>query len=193
SVPAHGEDRTGDRRGPLHVHSRLVQGAGSRQMRTALLVFAVVTVGAHGVRAQNIQVGQTLPLVHPEGPTAAPRVITLQDAIERARQNDPQFQASAAEAEIAREDRVQAKASLLPTFSNSTQFLGNSANGVNPNGRFVSLDGVQMYREWLVLRQEVSASTFMRTPLQRAHAAELAAEASRPAAGRALLVTGTPR
>jgi outer membrane protein TolC len=156
-----------------------------------LLALAVAAVGARGAHAQDAPVGQPPPLVHPPAPAGAPPLITLQDAIERARQNDAQFQAIAAEAEVAREDRVQAKASLLPALSNSTQFLGNSANGVNPNGRFVSLDGVQMYREWLVLRQEVSASTFMRTPLQRAQAAQLAAEARREVAARGLVVTVT--
>jgi outer membrane protein TolC len=160
-------------------------------MRTVLLVLVVVTIGARGLDAQDPSPGLSPQLVHPEEPAGAPRVITLQDAIERARQNDAQFQAIAAEAEIAREDRVQAKASLLPAFSNSTQFLGNSANGVNPNGRFVSLDGVQMYREWIVLRQELSANTFMRTPLQRARAAELAADARREVAARGLVVTVT--
>ena len=35
---------------------------------------------------------------------------------------------------------VQARSSLLPALSYTTQYLGNSPNGVNPNGRFVSLD-----------------------------------------------------
>jgi len=160
-------------------------------MRNVLLVLVVVTIGARGLDAQDLSPGLPPQLVHPEEPPGAPRVITLQDAIERARQNDAQFQAIAAEAEIAREDRVQAKASLLPALSNSTQFLGNSANGVNPNGRFVSLDGVQMYREWIVMRQELSANTFLRTPLQRARAAELAAAARREVAARGLVVTVT--
>jgi outer membrane protein TolC len=120
-------------------------------MRNVLLLLALLGVGGRVARAQDLSVGQPPALAQPEAPASAPLVITLPDAIERARQNDAQFQAIAAEAEIAREDRVQAKASLLPVLSNSTQFLGNSANGVNPNGRFVSLDGVQMYREWLVL------------------------------------------
>ena len=41
---------------------------------------------------------------------APPSSITLQDALQRARQNDAQFQAVVADAAIAREDRVQAKA-----------------------------------------------------------------------------------
>jgi len=54
---------------------------------------------------------------------------------------------------------VAARAALLPELSNTTQYLGNSPNGVNPNGRFVSLDGVNMYREWGQAHQEFSPDT----------------------------------
>lgn len=130
-------------------------------------------------------------LVHPEGAAGPPQVLTLRDALERARQNDQQFQTAVAEAEIAAGDRMQARASLLPSLSYTTQYLGNSPNGVNPNGRFVSLDGVKMYRAWGVLHQELSAGTFALTPLKRARAAELSALARRDIAERGLTVTVT--
>ena len=44
-------------------------------------------------------------------------------------------------------------------FSATTQYLGNQPNGVNPNGRFVSLDGVNMYRAWGVVRTRSSPPT----------------------------------
>src|SRR5207253_9741784 len=80
---------------------------------------------------------------------------------------------------------------LLPTLSNTTQFLGNSPNGVNPNGRFVSLDGVEMYREWGVAHQEFSANTFTLAPLKKARALEAAAQAKLEVAQRGLAVTVT--
>jgi outer membrane protein TolC len=135
--------------------------------------------------------GPPLQLVRPEGPAGAPIVITLADAIQRAKQNDAQFQASVADAEIAREDRVQAKAGLLPAFSYTTQYLGNQANGVNPNGRFVSLDGVHMYRAWGVVRGELSTNTFTAAPVHKAQALEAAAEAKLEIAQRGLVVTVT--
>ncbi len=140
---------------------------------------------------QETQPVPPLQLVHPEGASRPPAVLTLQDALQRARQNDTQFQSAVSEADIAREDRVQAKAGLLPALSNTTQYLGNSPNGVNPNGRFVSLDGVVMYREWGVLHQEISPNTLLRTPLHRARAAEAAAEAKLEVAERGLGVTVT--
>ena len=129
-----------------------------------LLPFALtVLLCASSAGAQEVPAGPTLQLVRPEGSAGAPIVITLADALQRAKQNDAQFQASVADAEIAREDRVQAKAGLLPAFSYTTQYLGNQPNGVNPNGRFVSLDGVHMYRAWGVV-QESSPPTRSRRP-----------------------------
>src|SRR4030095_14673843 len=107
------------------------------------------------------QTNPTVQLVQPEGPAAPPIVITLQDAQERARNNDAQFQLAVADAQVAREDRIEAKASLLPSVHNSTQYLGTQGTGQTPNGRFVSNDGVHMYREWGVLHQELSANTFL--------------------------------
>jgi outer membrane protein TolC len=120
-------------------------------------------------------------------------VITLQDALERAKQNDQQFQSAVADTDVAREDGVQARASMLPAFSYSLQYLGNSAtpDNVIPNGRFVSLDGVNMYRNWGMVHQELSPNVFMQTPLKRAHALEAVAQAKLEIAQRGLGVTVT--
>ena len=140
-----------------------------------------------------LQAGPPLALAGPEVPAAPPLVVTLQDALERAKQNDPQFLAASADADIAREDRVQARASLLPSLSHTTQYLGNSPtpDNVNPNGRFVSLDGVKMYRSWAVVHQELSPNVLLGTPLRKAQAAEAAAQAKLEVAQRGLGVTVT--
>ena len=160
-------------------------------MRAGLLA-AVLLLGASRAGAQDAPGGAPpLALVHPDAPSAAPVTVTLQDALQRAKQNETQFQASLADAAIAREDRVQAKAGLLPAFSHTTQYLGNQSNGVNPNGRFVSLDGVNMYRSWAVMHQEISPGVFMRTSLRKADAAEAVAQAKLEIAQRGLAVTVT--
>jgi outer membrane protein len=137
------------------------------------------------------QVPQPPALVRPDAAAGPPLTLTLQDALERAKQNDVQFQAASADADVASEDRVQAKAGLFPAFSATTQYLGNQANGVNPNGRFVSLDGVNMYRAWAVMRQDLSPSTFAAAPLHRAKALEAVARAKLDVAERGLAVTVT--
>lgn len=142
-----------------------------------------------------LQAGPPLTLVQPDSPAAAPAVITLQDALERAKQNDQQFQSAVADADNAREDKAQARASLLPNFNYSLQYLGNSPtpNNVLPNGRFVSLDGVKMYRNWGMVHQEISPNVMMLTPLKRAQALELAAQAKLEIAQRGLAVTVTQK
>jgi outer membrane protein TolC len=156
--------------------------------RTALSAAAVVLLMSAGAFAQ---VPQPPALVRPDASAGPPLTLTLQDALERAKQNDAQFQAASTDADLATEDRVQAKAGLFPAFSATTQYLGNQANGVNPNGRFVSLDGVNMYRAWAVMRQDLSPSTFAATPLHRAKALEAVARAKLEVAERGLAVTVT--
>src|SRR6185436_15679086 len=134
-----------------------------------------------------------LVLAQPEPQTGPPPVITLQDALERARRLDAQFQSASTDAVIAREDRVQARASLLPAFSESTQYLGTQGDTPLATGRFVSNDGVNLYREWAIARGDVTAGTFLRTPVKRAQAGEALAEARLEVARRGLAVTVTQR
>ena len=115
-----------------------------------LLSSAAALHAQAGQGGQGGQRGSTVPattplapplvLAHPDGAAGPPVTLTLADALSRARQNDAQFQAVRSDAELARDDRIQARAATLPALSATTQFLGNSANGVNPNGRFVSLE-----------------------------------------------------
>jgi outer membrane protein len=157
-------------------------------MTTKWLAAALLFSTATRAAAQGDQLP---PLARVEGPAGAPLIITLSDALQRAKQYDGQFQSSVADAANAREDRVQAKASLFPTISQTTQFIGNSPNGVNPNGRFVSMDGVEMYRFWGVAHQEINANLLTLAPLHRAQAAEAAAQAQMEVAQRGLAVTVT--
>ncbi len=117
--------------------------------------------------------------------------VTLQDALERARKNDPLFLSAISDAKIAHEDRIQARAALLPTISATTQFLGTQGNGITPNGRYVTQDGVHVYRAWGVLHEDLSPSTFMATGLHRAAAAEALATARTEIARRGLTVAVT--
>jgi outer membrane protein len=117
--------------------------------------------------------------------------ITLQDALERARKNDPLFLSAISDAKSAHEDRIQARAALLPTISATTQYLGTQGNGATPNGRYVTNDGVHVYRAWGVLHEDLSPGTFMATGLHRAAAAEALANARTEIARRGLTVTVT--
>jgi outer membrane protein TolC len=154
---------------------------------------AILLCGGSIAAAQDVTAPPvpSLTLAQPERAPGPPLAITLADALQRAKQNEPAFLAAAADAQIAREDRVQARAGMLPAFSHTTQYIGNQDDTPNPTGRFISMDGVNMWRSWLVARQEVSAGTFMGTPLRRARAAEAAAQARFEIAQRGLAVTVT--
>jgi len=138
-----------------------------------------------------LQATPQIQLVQPQGPAAPPIVVTLQDALERAKNNDVQLQSAIADAQVAREDRFQARTALLPSVSNSSQYLGTQGNGTLPSGRFVSNDGVHVYREWGIVHQEVTANTFLKTGVRRATAAEALANARVEIAQRGLVVTVT--
>jgi len=135
----------------------------------------------------------TVQLAHPAGPdqSAAPITVTLQDAIQRAQKNDAQFLATARDAKSAHEDRVQARNTLLPSVSDSTQYLGTQGNGKTPEGRFVTNDGVHVYREWAVIHEDLSPNNYMLTGLRRASAAEAIAKAKTEIALRGLNATVT--
>jgi outer membrane protein TolC len=98
--------------------------------------------------------------------------LTLQDALERAQRLDPQFQSAVSNAKLAHEDRIQSRAAPFPTLGLSSQYLNTQGNGFIPTGRFVTEDGVHVYREWGVVRQDLSPATLLRTDYKRATAVE---------------------
>jgi outer membrane protein TolC len=159
--------------------------------RPSFVAAVVLLVAASKAGAQDVPAGSLLQLVRPEGPSAPPLVVTLSDALERAKENDAQFRSITADAEIAREDRSQTKSSAIPALSHTTQYLGTQSNDVTPSGRFVTNDGVHVFRSWAVLRGEISAKTLSKAPYRRAEAAEALANARVDVAQRGLAVTVT--
>jgi outer membrane protein TolC len=140
--------------------------------------------------AQNVE-PPPLQLVQPQGQAAPPPVITLQDALDRAKMLDAQYQLAVTNASLAREDRKQAKAALLPGVSATTQYLLTQGNGITPNGRYVTNDGVHVYRAWGVVHQDVNADTLQKNGYRHAQAAEALASARVEIAQRGLAVTVT--
>jgi outer membrane protein TolC len=162
-------------------------------MKTAAAIAGLLLLGAATAGAQNAPAPPvpSLTLARPEGQTAAPAVITLADALQRAKANEPAFLTAAADAASAREDAVQARAGLLPTFSYSAQDIGNQASPGLKTGRFVSYDGVNMYRSWLIAHEDLNSAMLTGSAMRRARAAEAAALARLEIAQRGLVVTVT--
>jgi outer membrane protein TolC len=87
---------------------------------------------------------------------SAPLTITLQDGLQRARQNDPQYRSVITDLGVAREDRVQARAGLLPNVSYNNSVIYTQGTGPLPNScqtstagcptsRFIANNGVHEY------------------------------------------------
>src|SRR5207247_5525582 len=130
------------------------QGPGCGQVMKVCLPTIATILCLAVLAAGQAPAPPQLQLAQPQGPAAPPPVITLQDALDRARKIDVPYQLALTEAAIAREDRTQAKSSLLPTVSHTTQYLGTQGNGQAPSGRFVTNDGVHVYRSWAVVHED---------------------------------------
>jgi hypothetical protein len=116
----------------------------------------------------RVQANQTTPQTQ-----SPPPILTPLDAQERAQRIDPQFQSAVSNAKVAQQDRLQSRATPLPSLSGSSQYLNTQGNDLIPTGRFVTSDGVHVYREWGILRQDLSPAVLARTGYKRAAAAEV--------------------
>ena len=99
----------------------------------------------------------------------APLTITFQDALQRARQNEPQYRAAMTDLGLAREDRVQARAGLLPGVSYNNSFIYTQGTGPLPASascltsaagcppsRFIANNGVHEYISLAGVHQALS-------------------------------------
>ncbi len=117
---------------------------------------------------------------------SGPLTLTLKDALALAEKNDPQLLSATTDAGLAREDRLQAHAALLPSLSGRSEYLGTEGNGRLSESRFVTNDGVHVYRDWAVVHQDLSPGTLTRIGVQRAAVAEALARAKMDIARRGL-------
>jgi outer membrane protein TolC len=127
--------------------------------------------------------------------TGTPLRLTLQDALDRARKNSTQFQAAMTNAGLAREDRKQAFASLLPTvtYNNSaiyTQGTGLTNQAVNPAPSpvvFIANNAVHEYVSQANVHEAIDLAAVQN--FRRVSAAAAVARAQQEIASRGLVVT----
>src|SRR5258708_14485586 len=93
----------------------------------------------------------------PPAPTPAPVLtLTLQEALERAGTYSQQLLSANIAARIAREDRVQAKAALLPSVNWENGFIYTQPNGTD-TGVFVTNNGPRVYTNMANVHADVYA------------------------------------
>ena len=115
-------------------------------------------------------------------------VLTLADALARARANSPQFQAALTDLGLAREDRVQARAALLPNVNYDNSFIYTQGNGT-PSARFIANNGVHEYISQGAVHQAMGYDLV--SGYRRTAAAQALAKARAEIAVRGLTVTVT--
>ena len=113
--------------------------------------------------------------------------LTLQAVLDLARANSQQVRASQLVADLASEDRKQARAALLPSMNGFTQYIYTQPNGT-PSGIWVPNDGPRVYAMWLNVHGDVF-SLAKWAEYRGATAAEAVARARADVAGRGLVAT----
>jgi outer membrane protein TolC len=141
-----------------------------------IALFVVVLISAVQVTAQEAQ---------PASSTQAPLTLTLQDALTRARTNSVQFQAALTEQGIAHEDKVQARAGLLPTVNFNNEFIYTQPNGT-VSGVFIANNTVHEYLSQGDVHQVMGYTNY--ADYRRARALEAVARAKAEVAKRGLVV-----
>lgn len=139
--------------------------------RTAIFLFSLI--------ACAVAWTQTAP------PTSRP-VITLADAIHLAEVNASQFRLAVTQAGLAHEDKVQARAALLPNISYTTGAVYTQRNG-SDTGVFIAANGPREYLSQGVVAENLSVSDI--ADYRKATALEAVARANREIARRGLVAT----
>lgn len=172
--------------------------AYSRKLLVCLTLAGLMPLALSAQKQQTMTAEPPEPSVQLQKPTGAaepPITITLADAIARARKVDAQYLGAQGDARNAHDDTLQARNAMLPQVSATSQFLGTQGNGNLPkgtaSGRFVTQDGVHVYRAWGVFKQDLSPTTYLGTSYRRAQAAEALSKAKAEIAQRGLTVTVT--
>jgi outer membrane protein TolC len=139
---------------------------------------------------------QSSPSAKAPNPDGTPLTITLQDALERARATDPQYHSALTDLGVAREDRVQARAGLLPNITYNNSFIYTEGTGqppacalssTCPTSRFVANNGVHEYISQAGAHEALSLTNF--ADYRRSSAALAEARAKAEIARRGLVVT----
>jgi outer membrane protein TolC len=126
-------------------------------------------------------------LAQQPGPPPTPRVtLSFSDALGRARQYGIDLQTANIAALLAREDRIQAKAALLPQTQQVDEFIYTQPNGTL-TGIWVPNDGPHVYYVYAQAHQDFSWAR--RADYRRAQAAEALAQAKAALAARGLFAT----
>jgi outer membrane protein TolC len=174
---------------------------GPHWVAATLMIFGVCTTAAHGAGQASPGSARSAPQATLTTQTSnAPLTITLQDALERAKANDPQYASARTDVGLAKGDRVQARAALLPSVNYNTSFIYTQGTGPLPvecqvpnancpTSRFIANNGVHEYISQGGVHESLSFTNV--ADLHRSDSALALAKARHEIAERGLVVTVT--
>jgi outer membrane protein TolC len=117
---------------------------------------------------------------------ASPIRLTLQDALNRARQNSVTYQGAITEARLAHEDRKQAIGGLLPSVNYNNSAIYTQGNGVGSPVKFIANNAVHEYLSQGNVHELLDVAGIAEA--RRASASAAAARARAEIASRGLVV-----
>ena len=120
--------------------------------------------------------------------SSAPIILSFQDALARAKKNLPEFLSAKTDLGLAHQDKVQARAALLPSVNYNTQFLYTQPNGT-PSGVFIANNSVHEYVSQGNAHEAINLAGGQIHDLRHTRALEAAARARLEVASRGLVVT----
>ena len=184
----------------LRSTQQIRESRNGRGRLAAAFILVLVTAGP-ALFAQAP--AATVELSHPQQAAAAPDdgtplTITLQDALERARLNEPTYRMALTDLGVARQDRVQARAALLPNVTYNNSFIYTQGTGqppacalsvTCPAARYIANNGVHEYISQGNAHEALSLTNF--ADYRRSSAALALARAKAEIATRGLVVTVT--
>jgi outer membrane protein TolC len=115
--------------------------------------------------------------------------LTLEDALARARKNSTQFQAALTDAGLARQDRYQAGAALLPSVAYNNQAIYTKLSRGNPI--FIANNGAHEYVSQANVHESIDLVSI--SAFRRAASSAAVAKAKAEIASRGLVVTVVQR
>ena len=161
--------------------------------RRMLVLFWVSVAALSLASARRAAAQQAPPPASAPAPQAAQQTatgasptlrLTLEDALARARKNSTQFQAAQTDASIARQDRYQAGAALLPSVTYNNEALYTQLSNNNP--RFIANNAAHEYVSQANVHESIDLVSI--SAFRRASAASALAKARAEIASRGLVV-----
>jgi outer membrane protein len=152
-------------------------------------ILAIACFGQTATLSASAQASDASAPASQAAPQASPLTISLQDAMDRARANEPQFRAAVTQAGLARQDVVQARAGLLPSVNSTTQYLYTQGGTGSPIPRFIANNEIHEYTALGNAHEELNLGPGSVAAYRRANAASSLARARQEIALRGLMVT----